>query len=200
MAVGITTRRLVLRPWLLSDRQPFAAINGDPEVMAHYPSPLAPDQSDALMDRLQADIDTHGFGLWALEHRESSELLGFVGLRVVSPSLPFAPAVELGWRLRRTAWGHGYATEAAAASALFGFEKQRLDEVVAMATAANRPSHRVMLRLGMTRDLDGDFTYEETPERSTKCVLYRLPGTVDVLRRLKRLPARGVMSGQNGWS
>ncbi len=75
------------------------------------------------------------------------------------PELPFAPAVEIGWRLHPDYWGHGYATEAAAASLRFGFDEAGLDEIVAFTTTLNTRSQAVMARIGMERDLDGDFDH-----------------------------------------
>lgn len=169
------TERLVLRQWRESDREPFAAINADPEVMAHYPAPLTREQSDGLVDRYAAQIAAQGFGLWALSLRADDSLLGFVGIRSVPFDAHFTPAVEVGWRLRRDAWGHGYATEAARECLRFGFTTLGLPQIVAMARTANLPSLAVMERLGMHRDLAGDFVYPPAGEPgSLDYVLYRL--------------------------
>jgi hypothetical protein len=73
-------------------------------------------------------MQRHGFGLWALEPREGGELLGFTGLAVPAFEAHFTPAVEIGWRLARPAWGYGYAAEAAGAALAFGFEQAGLAE------------------------------------------------------------------------
>jgi RimJ/RimL family protein N-acetyltransferase len=88
------------------------------------------------------------------------------------------PAVELGWRLARDAWGHGYATEAARASVRFGFEELGCDELVAFTAAGNVRSRAVMERLGMGHDAGGDFDHPRVPEGSPlrRHVLYRLRG------------------------
>lgn len=97
----LTTPRLTLRQWSAGDRELFAEMNGDPEVMAHYPRTLTRAESDHLLDRIAASIDQHGFGLWAAERRSDGELLGFVGLQHVPFEAHYTPAIELGWRLRR---------------------------------------------------------------------------------------------------
>jgi ribosomal-protein-alanine N-acetyltransferase len=148
MGPELETPRLLLRRWRPEDREPFAALNADPEVMEHFPAPLRRGESDALAARIEAGFERRGFGLWAVEVRESAEFIGFVGLDVPQFEAPFMPAIEVGWRLARPAWGHGYATEAARAALAFGFERLELDEVVAMTAVGNSRSRAVMERLG----------------------------------------------------
>ena len=89
----------------------------------------------------------------------SGEFVGFTGLAVPSFEAPFTPAVEVGWRLARPAWGHGYATEAARASLAYGFGELGLEEVVSFTSVGNARSRAVMERLGMTHDRAGDFQH-----------------------------------------
>jgi RimJ/RimL family protein N-acetyltransferase len=157
----LRTERLVLRQWRDSDREPFAELNGDPETMRYFPAPLTREESDAFADRASAHIDEHGWGLWAVEVEGGAPFVGFVGL-----SRPrFAPElVEVGWRLHRDHWGHGYATEAARESLRFGFEELGLVEIVSFTTVTNAPSRRVMERIGMTHDPSRDFDHPALPD------------------------------------
>ena len=170
----LTTPRVLLRPWRESDLEPYAAINADPEVMAHYPSTLDRARSDAGVARLSTHNEQHGFGLWAAELRADGSLLGFCGLQHVPFEAHFTPAVEIGWRLRRDAWGHGYATEAARACVEHAFGVLGLDELLAMARPGNTPSLRVMERLGMTHDPADDFVHAPPGSPPLDFVLYRL--------------------------
>lgn len=145
----IETQRLRLRQWTDEDLEPLARLNADPEVMRYFPAPLSRDESAAMVGRLRAQIEAKGWGLWAVESRASGELIGMVGLNPVPPNLPFAPAVEVGWRLARAHWGRGYAKEAAIASVAFAFEKLRLPQLVSFTAALNHPSRALMERLGM---------------------------------------------------
>lgn len=149
----LRTERLRMRGWTSADRDAFAEMNADTEVMEHFPSTLTPEQSAAFVDRIEKVFAEHGYGLWVLERE--GEFLGFTGLWVPSFHAPFMdeltpPVVEVGWRLRRTAWGHGYATEAARASIRFGFDTIGLPQIVSFTTVANVRSQAVMRRLGMT--------------------------------------------------
>ena len=172
----LRTERLLLRRWRARDREPFAALNADPAVMEHFPAPLDRDASDALVAAIEAGFERHGFGLWALEPREGGELLGFTGLAVPAFEAHFTPAVEIGWRLARPAWGYGYATEAARAALEFGFEQAKLNEVVSFTAAGNLRSRAVMERLGMSHDPADDFDHPSLPPGHPleRHVLYRV--------------------------
>jgi RimJ/RimL family protein N-acetyltransferase len=159
----LATERLVLRRWRDDDRAPYAALNGDPEVMEHLPSVLSRDESDEHIVVMERAWDERGYGLWAVERLDSGELIGFVGLGDPGFEAPFMPAVEVGWRLARPHWGHGFATEAAVASLDDAFGRVGLDEVVSFTTPANRRSQAVMTRLGLRRDPAGDFEHPRLP-------------------------------------
>jgi RimJ/RimL family protein N-acetyltransferase len=171
----LTTERLLLRQWRDNDLKPFAALNADSEVMRYFPAPLTPAQSDEFARYVYATIDRQGWGLWAVEVRGGAPFIGFVGLNRPSFEAHFTPAVEVGWRLDKRHWGHGYATEAASASLTFAFEQLHLAEVVSFTTAANEPSRRVMQRLGMTHDPAEDFDHPRVAEGPLRRhVLYRV--------------------------
>ena len=116
---------------------------------------------------MQAD----GWGLWALE--VDGRFAGFTGL--ARPSWDRS-VVEVGWRLPRWAWGHGYATEAAREALAVGFDEVGLAEIVSFTAVSNERSQAVMRRLGMTRDPADDFDnptiVEGHPLR--RSVLYRI--------------------------
>jgi RimJ/RimL family protein N-acetyltransferase len=165
----IRTERLVLRQWRDDDRAPFAALNADPVVMEHFPSTMTREQSDAFDDFNIRTIRERGWGLWAVD--ADGMFIGFVGLN--EPR--FMPGVEVGWRLARAAWGHGYATEAARAAVAFARDDLRLDEVVSFTATTNLRSQRVMQRLGMTHDPADDFDHPRVEDaRLRRHVLYRL--------------------------
>jgi ribosomal-protein-alanine N-acetyltransferase len=155
----LATERLLLRDWRAGDRVPFAEMNGDREVMRHFPATLTRRASDELAERIGADVAHRGWGLWALEKRATGRFIGFTGLAHVDFEASFTPAVEIGWRLARAAWGHGYATEAARAAADFAFERLHLAELVSFTAEDNARSRAVMRRLGMRHDDAHDFDH-----------------------------------------
>lgn len=170
------TERTLLRPWRPGDLEPFARFNADPEVMEHFEAPLTRAQSDASAARFSDHVNTHGYGFWALEVLGVAEFVGFVGLLPVEFVADFTPAVEIGWRLGRPYWGHGYASEAARAAARFGFDVLGLREIVAYTVPDNVRSRAVMTRIGMVHDLAGGFEHPQVPagHRLRPHVLYRL--------------------------
>jgi RimJ/RimL family protein N-acetyltransferase len=155
----IETVRLVLRRWQAGDREPFAAMGQDAEVMRHFPALLTRTESDALIDRFDTRIDADGYGMWALERRGDGAFIGFTGLLPVGFPSPIENDVEIGWRLARTAWGQGYATEAAAASLAFAWRRTTALRIVSMAVTANTASIAVMHRIGLARRPDLDFDH-----------------------------------------
>ncbi len=172
---SLETPRLLLRRFGPEDLAPFAARNADPEVMAFFPSTLSRRESDELVARIESGFSAHGFGLWALEVKATGAFIGFTGLAVPGFDVPFAPAVEVGWRLARPAWGSGFASEAARASLRHGFEELGLAEVVSFTFEGNRRSRAVMERLGMVRDPVDDFEHPRLVGHPlAPHVLYRL--------------------------
>jgi RimJ/RimL family protein N-acetyltransferase len=170
----LSTPRLRLRPWREDDLAPFAALNADQQVMAHFPAPLTREESDAVAARIRARMDEQGWGLWAVEVKGADAFIGFTGLMHPAFEAFFTPCTEVGWRLARHAWGHGFATEAAKASLAYAFGTLGLSEVVAMTALGNTRSLAVMERLGMRRDRE--FDHPRVPEGHPvrRHVLYRL--------------------------
>lgn len=191
MSVGpgcpeLRTERLLLRPWRESDRAPFAVMNVDPEVVEFLNGPLTPAESDAMIDRIETSWANKGYGLWAVEVVGGPAFIGYVGLWDALFEAPFTPAIEVGWRLARPAWGHGYATEAARVALAYGYAVRGLPEVLSFTAALNLRSRAVMERIGMVREPDGDFEHPKVPLGSAlrHHVLYRLtPEAVDQSRR-----------------
>ncbi|MEO7285927.1 MAG: GNAT family N-acetyltransferase [Jatrophihabitantaceae bacterium] len=172
----LVTKRLVLRRWQQRDLAPFAALNADPDVMRYFLAPLDRAASDSFVDRIETRFAEHGYGLWAVELRGDGQFIGFIGLARHTFPAHFNPAVEVGWRLARSAWGHGYATEGARAALDYAFGPAQLSEVVSMTAVLNEPSQAVMRRLGMTREPADDFDYPSIPSGHPlrPHVLYRL--------------------------
>lgn len=175
------TDRLLLRQWQDEDLPLFAALNADQEVMRHFPAPLSTEESDALAGRIRLSLEEDGWGLWAVEVRRGPRtgFAGFTGLAAPRFEAHFTPAVEVGWRLARWAWGFGYATEAARAALRVGFDELHLDEIVSFTATGNERSRSVMRRLGMTHRPADDFDHPALPvgHPLRRHVLYRLPRT-----------------------
>jgi ribosomal-protein-alanine N-acetyltransferase len=146
----ISTDRLELRPFEVSDEERVHSVYSDPEVMRHVGEGPVADiaTTRAMIEDYIAHQREHGFSFWALIESASGALIGDAGLYLLEGS---GPEVELGFTLGRRWWGRGYATEAGEASLAFAFDEIRLAEVVAVADLANAASIRVLEKLGMAR-------------------------------------------------
>lgn len=163
----LETPRLILRRWRSSDREPYAAMNADPEVMRYFPAVLDRERSDLSADRIDAGFDLHGHGRWAMERRDTGEFIGFTGVGPMPEGVPGSDGMEIGWRVARAHWRQGFALEAATAALDAAFAPDAvpaLQEVNSITAVINEPSRGVMRRLGM-RHVD-DFAHPVVPEGS----------------------------------
>lgn len=170
--MAIQTKRLLLRPWRDSDIEPFAAMNGDKEVMEYFPCVLSREESYALFKKISTHIKKTEWGLWAVEIPGISSFIGFIGLSPVSFTAHFTPATEVGWRLDSAYWGKGYATEGALAALTYGFDMLDLPEIVSFTAKQNAKSIAVMKRIGMHHNPSDDFDHPKLTKGEH--VLYRL--------------------------
>ena len=156
----IETERLILRRWLDRDREPYAAMSADPDVMDWLGGNLMTRaQCDAQIDRLQSEFDLLGYGCLVVERKDDGAFLGFVALAAIRHEPPAPAGVEIGWRLARHAWGSGYASEAAAAVLKDGLERVGLSEILSFTARSNVRSQAVMRRIGLKRRPDLDFDH-----------------------------------------
>lgn len=156
----LAAARLTLRRWREDDRAPFAAMNADPVVMADLGGILDRGASDRKLDRFDNAFDNYGYGRWVVEgplDGADSCFLGYTGIMPNRDDHPLGHHEDLGWRLRREAWGHGYASEAARAALHDAFDRVGLTEVVAYTALDNLRSQAVMARVGLRRDSSRDF-------------------------------------------
>ncbi|HVM97406.1 MAG TPA: GNAT family N-acetyltransferase [Candidatus Acidoferrales bacterium] len=153
----LSTPRLTLRSWREADREPFAAMHFDAEVTRDLGGVFERARSDAKLDRYMAAFESHGFCRWAI-HDASGKFLGYAGIMPSGSDHPLGRHVDIGWRLVRSAWGQGIATEAAGAALRDAFTRVGLTEVLAYTDPDNLRSQAVMARLNLVRDSVRDFT------------------------------------------
>ena len=156
----IETDRLILRAYRKEDREAFAALNGDPLVGAWLGGVIDRAASDAMLDRINAHIASHGFGVWGVTRKADDRIIGFCGLSTVKAgALPVGPAVEMGWRLVPQAWGSGLASEGAAAVLAWGWANLDVADIIAFTATTNLASQGVMRKIGMVADPTRDFDH-----------------------------------------
>jgi RimJ/RimL family protein N-acetyltransferase len=176
MTIIIETERLILRTWKKEDADAYFQINQDPKVIELLGGPLTMKDVNDFIPAVNNHHNKHGYTLWATELKETGELIGFIGLNYTDWAAHFTPTVEVGWRLGSQYWSKGYATEGAKAALDYGFRKCGLKEIVSFTVPANIRSIRVMQKLGLKRDLNGDFAHPKLPTDHplSQHILYRL--------------------------
>ena len=158
------TDRLVLRDWREDDWENQWRVTDTPAVMRWLDGLLGEDGRAKQIARIEACKAANGFCFWVVERKDdgghlSGEMLGMCGLkRADAPESSMTGMMEVGWRLRADAWGHGYAKEAAIAALDLAFGRFEAAEVVALTVDGNAPSWGLMIKLGMQRRADLDYS------------------------------------------
>lgn len=169
-----TSERLGFRVWTEEDLPEFAALNADQLVMEHFPKPLTWDEAEKFIERLQKHHKRHGHCYYATEIKETREFIGFIGLAYQDYPTEFTPAVDIGWRLKRSTWGNGYATEGAMRCLEYAFNTLKLVRVISTCTVNNIKSENVMRKIGMQKM--GTFFHPKLSAypKQQKCVWYEV--------------------------
>lgn len=175
-APNIMTERLILRQWNQDDLSYFSKINADKKVMEFFPSTLSSEESNALAEKIQKELQEKNYGLWAVEVKDIAPFIGFIGLHYQDFPSSFTPCIEIGWRIAYEHWGKGYAFEAGSKVAEYAFNVLNLDEIVSLTSVINTRSRRLMEKLGMIYNPEDDFNHAKLPEGHPlrPHVLYRL--------------------------
>ncbi|HEX7784340.1 MAG TPA: GNAT family N-acetyltransferase [Sphingobium sp.] len=161
----IRSDRLILRNWKDADSAPFATMCADVDVMEHLGGPIGRAESDVIAARISETAQKHGHCFWAIERENDGMFLGFCGLRRGGhPGTSVPDELEIGWRLSRSAWGQGYAREAAAAALEWGWRNTSASRIAAWTVPANLRSWGLMQRLGMVHRPDLDFDHPNFPD------------------------------------
>jgi len=152
------TKRLIIRQFTLEDAGALYELDSDPEVMRYINGGLAPDydhiRNNALPQQISAYTQHDHYGFWAAEDKDNSEFLGWFHFR---PDKEEPTEIDIGYRLKRSSWGRGYATEGTRALVAQAFGAWKEDCVVGYALAANTASRRVLEKAGLK--LEKEFAY-----------------------------------------
>ena len=168
-----TSKRLGFRKFQPSDLPIFAEMNASSAVMEFFPNPLTREESDGLANRINTHFEEHNYTYFAVEKVDNQEFIGFVGLALQTYEHPKAPFTDIGWRLKKSAWGQGFATEGAKACLKYGFETIGLKEIYSVATMTNLPSENVMKKIGMKKVEEFDHP-KMKGHRLERCMLYKI--------------------------
>lgn len=167
------TSRLILREWTEKDIPEFARLNCNERVMEYFLKPLSYQETVLFYNRIQEEFQACGFGLYAVERKEDSAFIGYVGFHNVTFEVDFAPAIEIGWRLLPEFWGKGYATEAAKSCLEYAKNELKLKEIISFTSLPNKPSERVMQKIGMTQVKEFNHPLVEPSHSLCRHILYK---------------------------
>lgn len=174
MEIAIESERLYLRKWRNEDRPIFARMNADPSCMEYFPKILNEEESYSLVDKIQKHLIDRNYGLWAVEEKESNCFIGFIGFSYTEMETYFSPCIEIGWRLIKSAWGKGYATEGAKSCLNYAYHQLGLDEILSFTSRLNTRSENIMKKIGMKKI--GKFNHPKIVKDNRLCehVLYKI--------------------------
>jgi len=169
----ITSERLGLRNWQASDLEPFIEMGKDENVMKYFPSLLSEKETKVLIEKFQLHFVNYGYTYFAIDILETSEFIGFTGFVHQTWESKFTPCIDIGWRIKKSAWGKGYASEAANCCFENGYEKFGINEVYAFASKNNLDSENVMQKIQMEYvDYFDSPKLKDTPSLNP-CMVYK---------------------------
>jgi RimJ/RimL family protein N-acetyltransferase len=143
-----STDRLRMRAWAHADAASLTEIYTDPEITP-WLGPVDPAQAGTRIDTYVEHWRRHGYGIWAVEEVESGQFVGRVGFMHHDDWTASDHDAEIGWALLRSAWGRGYATEAALAALDWARARPNLKKIISITRPDNVRSRRVMDKLGL---------------------------------------------------
>jgi len=153
------SERLGFRHWRNEDLKEFLKLNSDEEVMEHFPRVLSEKEVKEFIDNLKKHYSENGFTYYATEILKTKEFIGMIGLASQEYNSKFTPAIDIGWRLKKSAWGNGYATEGAKRCLEYAFNELAIDKVISVCTINNYKSEKIMKKIGMIKK--GEFSHPD---------------------------------------
>lgn len=168
-----TSERLGFRNWNLSDIDRMHEINSDEKVMEFFPRISTKEETTEFVIRMKKQFEEKGFCYFAVEKIQDKEFIGFTGLSEQTYKSVFTPCVDIGWRIKRSEWYSGFATEGAKKCLDYALNKLKLENVYSVAPKVNTKSGRIMIKIGMEKQFEFEHPLLINDDRLKTCVLYR---------------------------
>ncbi len=169
-----TSSRLGFRNWQDDDLNKMLLLNQDEQVMKYFPSIQSKEITAAFINRMKTEYEEYQYCYFAVEEITNQEFLGFIGISNQDYGKDLGKFIDIGWRLRKSAWGKGFATEGAKACLQYSKEVLKLDKIYSVAPKINVPSISVMQKIGMVKVKE--FTHPKLIDYPDikQCVLYEI--------------------------
>jgi RimJ/RimL family protein N-acetyltransferase len=175
-----TSERLGFRNWVTEDIEIMSELNADEKVMEFFPATQTREQTAKFITNMQREFAEKKFCYFAVDTLYNHELIGFIGLFEQTFESDFTPSVDIGWRLKRSAWNKGYATEGAKSVLHYAFNVLNLEKICSFTPVINTPSENVMKKIGLTKAGTFDFPLFKYDDRLKRCVLYEIKNKKDI--------------------
>lgn len=147
-----TSNRLGFRNWIDSDLNTMVTINADKEVMKFFPSTQTKEDTLNFIKKMQLQYAKNGFCYFAVDVLKTNEFIGFIGMATQVYNAGFdSPFVDVGWRLKKSAWNKGYATEGAKKCLEYAFKTLKINVIYSIAPSKNKKSMHIMEKIGMKK-------------------------------------------------
>ncbi len=169
-----TSTRLGFRNWDSADISPMAQINADAQVMEFFPSIATREQTARFIERMKTQFEQNAFCYFAVDQLSNGAFIGFIGLSEQTYDACFTPCIDIGWRLKSSEWGQGFATEGAKRCLDYAFKDLALGQVYSVAPKINLKSQRIMTKIGMEKEYEFSHPMLANDARLEICVLYKI--------------------------
>lgn len=168
-----TSDRLGFRNWDLTDIDKMHEINSDEKVMEFFPSIPTKEQTTLYVERMMKQFEDKGFCYFAVDKLENNEFIGFIGLSEQTYIADFTPCVDIGWRIKYSAWNKGFASEGAKKCLDFALNVLKLETIYSIAPKINLKSEHIMKKIGLKKQYEFEHSLLTNCDKLKTCVLYK---------------------------
>lgn len=167
------SERLGFRNWNLTDIDKMHEINSDEKVMEFFPTIPTKEQTTEFIQRMTNQLRDKGFCYFAVDKLEDNEFIGFIGLSEQTYEADFTPCVDIGWRIKRSEWNKGFATEGAKKCLDYALNDLKLENVYSIAPKTNTKSEHIMTKIGLKKQYEFEHSLLANNKKLKICVLYK---------------------------
>jgi len=168
-----TSEQLGFRNWESTDIEEMYQINSDEKVMEFFPSIPTKQQTTEFVERMKKHYDDMGFCYFAVDKLEDRKFIGFIGLSEQTFKADFTPCIDIGWRIKRSEWNKGLASEGAKKCLDYALNILKIEDIYSIAPKINTKSERIMTKIGLKKQYEFEHPLLVNNDQLKTCVLYK---------------------------